>query len=234
MFMDFEALMQQGQQAHRQQDFDTALSLRLAAHEVAADDMTMGRAARDVAASLDRLNYTESAIEWADRAWELHNNAVETAVPNALRERAASAMCCGGLALREAIQKEQAGTGHQPDSMRARFGLKLALNDILGFEENTGLGIDQYRINITGRAALSEALYGKRRRAISLGTIAVGFAFITESQGVAIPSATPLPASERLKAGIRSAARGVGAITVAALSYRPTRSTALRLANKLL
>ena len=86
---------------------------------------------------------------------------------------------------------------------------------------------------MTGRVALGEALYGKRIRALGLGTRTVVLAPLSESFATSTYR-LDMSMRDKLKTRVKVAARGVSAIAASLLSIRPTRALALRLADRML
>ena len=180
----FEELMALGVQRHAAGDYIGALDVRREAWRLTpGNDLNAGRAARDQAASLDRLEWPEEAEYWARQAFNIHN-----AMPmrgdksELLRHRAASAMYVGHVLLRRAVTDDLKGSTEGYDyGVEAVGYLRTALSDIDWAEKIAQIPIDQYRINITGRASMAESLYGQRSRGLKLGIAAVGLAFGSES-----------------------------------------------------
>ncbi len=231
--MNFEDLMRSAQSAHLNQEYQTALVLRFKALGVADTLSEQGRASRDVGASFDRLGDTTNSGHWAQEAYLFHDDAVIAKEPGALRERAASAMYVGGIALRSAVQLERAGEEHISLAEKGLDYLGKGLENIKEHEREHGGTIDQYRINMTGRVAIAEGLYGSRKRGLSLGAKAVGLAFLSESAMTSTYNLA-MPREEKRKARINAGMRGIAAIAVSLLSIRPTRKIALRTAERAL
>ncbi|MDB5182704.1 MAG: hypothetical protein JWO47_488 [Candidatus Saccharibacteria bacterium] len=285
--MSFDQLMQSAQTAHLEGQHDEALCFRLAAYDSAVESpFNKGRAGRDVAASLDRIGLTEPAVQWADEAYGVHDELVQSTttdlvsaqearkkkakteqekssvsdtttdtivkdprdersknedstialknkVQEAIRERAASGMYVGSLALRQAINMEQAKEPHEEHSNKALKYLRGAITDINEYERYHRGTIDQYRINMTGRVALAEGLYGEKSMGIKLGLSQLALAPVSENAGIA-PFILHMPFPDRWKARAKAAARGAGAIGATLLSYRPARGLALRVADRVL
>lgn len=235
----FEELMALGVQRHAEGDYIGALDARRKAwHLTPGDDLNAGRAARDQAASLDRLEWPEEAEYWARQAFIIHN-----ALPmrgdkaELLRHRAASAMYVGHVLLRRAVTYDLNGSTEGYDyGVEAVGYFRTALSDIDWSEKIAQIPIDQYRINITGRASMAESLYGQRSRGLKLGIAAVGSAFKSESPKN--PTSEPtLSRRGRLHAKTNALARGVAAlgINIFASPKENWRSrTAMRLTNRFL
>ena len=243
----FEGLMAQGGQLHAARDYDRALAVRYEAwHLTSGDSLDAGRAARDIAATYDRQRSPDDAHHWSHRALNIHNGLLES-VPTVLRERAASAMYVGSVMLRKAVVDELGGSQDSNNEENPRRDitavrqnawsyLRSAMKNIELAEKAADIPVDQYRVNITGRASMAESLYGSRTKGLVLGITAVGLAARSESR--ANPTSGPtLSAAERVKAKGKAFQRGVAALGISVLaSPKPNlrRRTALKVAQKAL
>jgi hypothetical protein len=114
---EFETAMQHGLAAHRQRDYEEALAFRLTAFAADPDQPgDIGRAARDIAFSLDRLGNTVLANEvldgsylgngvvagaYAEYAVREHRELMESGSTHGAREFMASAACAGTILVRQ-------------------------------------------------------------------------------------------------------------------------------------
>jgi hypothetical protein len=238
MNFDFEEAMQTGLEFQRDGMHEEALAVRLAAYHAAADgSIERGRAARDISASYDRLHMPSSAIEYAEDAYDIHHALVWKGLREARRERAASAMQVGGMALRAAISLERqnlTGPDLQDAIWKARDMLQKADKDIKHEERKKP---DQYRVNLTGRRALAEGLYGRMTRGLKLGMQATALASVSESPRFIANTTPDLSTRDKLKVRARAALRGIVAVGVTAMRVVPgtrVRKLALTLADKAL
>jgi tetratricopeptide (TPR) repeat protein len=226
--------MNQGTKAHIGGDYDQALQLRLTALDAAGDPVDIAHAQRDISASYDRLGKYDEALDYAQQAVDTHR-AINKAEPSAdaVRELGASEMYVAIAAYR--------GYRHldNEDGVRTTvINSDLSMFHIDYAERKSGEKPDQYRINLIGRAAMFEGLFGRKRRALKLGGQAVKIALKSESPKLS--TSTPeLSKKERAKAKVKALTRSLGSLAVAALATPKSKSSrrqkaALSLTDKLI
>lgn len=246
-YKHYHELAKQGGQAHLAGDFSQALQFAKAAHEaLTAQSFDLATAhndlkglnpegqdlgaqnLRNIGARFERQGKDQSALEAMEAAAALHQDLLDKdpSSSHCRREVAADKFYLGAFALKAAILKEladnptaaengQRSVEHMHDS--------AALFDAAAGSD--GNRRHQYHINGMGRFSMAEGLYGGRARGIRLGVRACWMALSSEPT---------LPPSERTKAVAKALARGIGAVAVSALSLVNARTSALKLAKKLL
>ncbi len=233
----FEARMANSVTLHNEGHYEDALTQTRSAYDIApVGSAESGRAARDIAARLDRLERPEEAAEWANEAFQTHAKRVEDFRYDldAFRERGASALYLGVLGLREYL-RDDTGNQLQPDP-QVLSSFRNAWADIRTAKQMRGLGInrwvDQYQINAARRVSMAESLLGNKLRGTILGAGAVGLAFMSESPRLSTsnPNAS---LKQRLAAKSKAFQGGVAALGVnVLLVVKPALSR--RLASKAL
>jgi tetratricopeptide (TPR) repeat protein len=223
---NFNALMAQAIGAQRAGNNAEARDLRLQAlAQTPADSVERARALREVAASNLKLGEVDQALEGATASIEILEGHLNHD-PSVLRELAAS--------------EQMAGRANYPDKPdEAHTYLQKAWNHITDSETAAHFrhgwfwprNIDQYRINMAPRVAVSEAVAGDRQLALSIGSKAVGLALLSES-GV-IANGSPQPLLERWKNRTQQAVMGMASLAVAVMASPerrgPRHSAARRL-----
>ena len=232
----FDALMLEGQRLHGDGEHNEALSRRLAAHDIAPEGtLEKGRAARDTAASYDKLGKLGDMGRYALDAYEQHHafmRGLDEPTREAHRELAASAVYFDNYLIRGAIQSgNRVPTDVSWYARRAWDNLqsagRLAPQWIDG-------AFDQYKINSARRISIAEALDGSRWRALMIGATAVALSAMSESPRIDT-SNKDLSPYERRRAKRRAflgglAAVGVGFV-VSSRHRSPRRQLALRIAE---
>jgi hypothetical protein len=232
--MNFEELMAVGQSAHSQREYSNARFFKEQAFDAAVNDVQRGRAMRDIAAADDRLGDVDAAWVHANEALTLHNQAVESGDRAAYRERAASGMYVGGIALRQSIGLELAGeTASELAGSSVVKQFQAVRGDMHKHKRAYRYLLpDQYDVNIAGRYAMAEGLYGSGWKGIAGSVRAIGLGALSESVLVH-NRASDMSFVDRLKAKQNGISRGVAALTVS-FSAGLKRKVALKIADKAL
>jgi hypothetical protein len=255
----FEEHMAAGGAAHQATEYGLALQLRVAAYaEAPSDSIDAGRAARDIAAALDRRrgfkagadNPVSDAIlagAYAEHAYRIHskladNKNASTYDPNALRELEPSAMYMAIASMRQAlhrsIRKQFQGpnvSGFSKGALRAEsLNYSREAEKIGRYFSHINRKWHQFDVNASGRIAGIEGLCGDPQKAAPLGDIAVKLATLSETQALLGTSVDNSP--EKIAQAQRKAAwRARGAVMVCRMSARPLRRLVTRpIANKII
>ena len=170
--------MQAGVEAHAKQDYDNALTYRLQAYELGnyPQSWDKGRAARDVAASYDRLGDTGLAELYAGAAYEQHARLNNQGIEQGSREFTVSAMYAAIIAARQNRRSDAlrfiGEAWGVSESLRGRFGQP-----------------HQYDVNLVGRVAGIEGTFSKpTKQTRDIGSLAVQWAKISETNQVKAPN----------------------------------------------
>jgi hypothetical protein len=231
--MTFQQQMAVGQSEHLHGNLETAAMYHTEALAVADTDVQRGQAMRDWGADNERLGLFDNATTLFDMAYQLHDSALADDAPGARRERGASGMYVGILALRSAVELELAHKPNDDEVERALEFERRGIQDLEAVEAAQGGVYDQYGINMWARAAVIEALHGKRTQAIKLGARALRRGIFSESaMSAQVKSLEAMPRKDRWFARGVALARGGASLAVTALSFRPTRRLALKLSQK--
>ena len=241
MSYEFDSAMHTAMEFQRDGRHEDALALRFEAYDLTeSGSIDHGRAARDIAASYDRLGNLNRAQHYAMEAHETHKSIVDQDRRDkpARRELGATQIYIGTVGLRNAIAVEREtgvvdaeATGNTLDMFRqANANLR---------ELEHGFRPDQYRINTVGRWALTEGLYGNPARGVFVGIKGGVMAAVSESPRLVENAAPDMPLHDKLKVRARGIARAAVAVGVSALNvFEPikkrTRKLSLMLANKAL
>lgn len=236
---DFEQTMARAAGLHRQGYHEAALRERLQAFDSTPDgSLERGRAARDAAASYDRLGNPLEAHRWAITAFNTHNDLVMQEQPPsvvALRERSASAMYVGAIGLRSAIV-DGLGENRAGEAETLSY-VRCAWDDIRQVMTRRSSRLpDQYAINAAGRVSIAESLIGSKKAGLGIGARAVLWSFLSESPRLETANLSLTP-KERLRAKTRAFTRGVAAMGVGLLASVATtdsgRQRVAQVANKI-
>ena len=235
----FEVLMSDGVKLHSNGRYQDAEDTRTLAYEMAPDgSIEKGRAARDRSADLDRLGNLVAAENFAEEAFDIHNNLVKNmSEPSreVLRERSVSAVYIGVSGLRKVIA---ARLNHQPVTGRkesydlmhlGRSDIRQAKHQASGINRH----IDQYQINTSRRISITESVEGSR--IIGLGYALESIALSFWSQSPRLDTANPdLTKKQRVDAKTKALKGGVAALGVNVLAFALETRLALKLADKAL
>ena len=214
--------------------FDEAVRLgenALAMEELHGEgnESLLGEVYRNMAAASDRLGQTNAALNYIDRAYDIHDTAVnENSGVETLRERSATASYVGVFALKAHLL---ADGRTEALSDKARLMTRQAEQDMakvnqLSKEENA----DQYEINMASRWGMIESLAGDKQRGLALAGRAIRLAWRSERD-----QQKGLTGRDVLRARTRAALRGMAAVAVNAASrFGATRGMAEKIALKTL
>lgn len=259
----FEDIMADAVRIHVMGNYTSALARSNTAYEMAPVNSTwQGRAARDIAARYDRLNNPVEAEKWAQKAYSIHNGIVRSMEPepdySALRERAASGMYVGAIALRRELQGgsqaqtskdvspltylERAWKDVQSAKTAPKTAVEMSGHADAEVEDDNGeeaagsprSNIDQYEINLARRFSIAESVLRDPVRGARLGVRAVRLSFMSESPRLAT-SNPDLSSGGRRRAKVKAFAGGLAAISVAVLATPKEgrrRNIALKLADR--
>lgn len=221
--LDFETLMQNGIDAHAKGEYEDALVYRLKAFELGQypEPWDRGRAARDVAASYDRLGDTERATTYAATATKEHGELRDQQSERGAREFTVSAMYSAILAARQ-NQGEQA----------LRY-----IGDAWATSEDLKAKFDkphQYDVNLVGRVAGIEGVFAKPTKTTrEIGKLAVQYAKLSETNQVLEPN-TRKSEAEVKEAQRKALIRGWVARSIVWLQSFPSRRFTKPIARKVL
>ena len=210
--LDFETLMQNGIDAHAKGEYDSALTYRLQAFELGEypQPWDRGRAARDVAASYDRLGDTQRATTYAATAYKEHSDLRDKHIERGAREFTVSAMYAAILAVRQ----------NQGERALRYIGDAWSTSEELKAEHSKP---HQYDVNLVGRVAGIEGVFAKpTKRTREIGKLAVQYAKISETNQVLEPN-TRKTEAEVKEAQRKALIRGWAARSIVWLQSLPTR-----------
>ena len=165
-----------------------------------------------MAAVSDRLGRTDEALEYVDRAYDVHDIAVnEKSEAKTLRERSATASYVGIFALKAYLLADgrDEALADKARLMTRQAALDMAQVNQLSKEENA----DQYEINMASRWSMVESLVGEERQGLVLAGRAIWLAWQSERD-----QQKGLTGRDILRARTRAALRGMAAVAVNATS----------------
>lgn len=221
----FKDGMDEAQQLHGQGRFAEARQKYLEVAGMLPDPLESGRALRGAAAGAGRMGDTVVAMGEAQKAVDIHDEAVrsfpEEAQVSARRERAASRGVLGQIAIAALVQHERFDKltllKAQAAAQNGVTHLDQAYEDILTVEAASGTP-DQYKINIMSRLALAHSLYGDRAKGRNYARQALALGRRSEAKNN--PTSADLPRGYRLRAMARGVPRGLSAVAVSHLATR--------------
>ena len=186
-----------------------------------------------MAAASDRLGRNDAALEYIDRAYDIHDAAANRSrgtetETEALRERSATASYVGVFALKAYLLADG-----QDEEMadKARLMTRQAERDMAEVNEfSKGVNVDQYEINMTSRWSMVESLVGEKQQGLELAWRAIRLAPQSERD-----QRKGLTGRDILRARTRAVLRGMAAVAVNAASrFGATRGIAEKIALKTL
>ena len=258
---DFETFMRLGVQQHMHQRYLDSLSLRFMAYEAADNPIDSGRAARDVSASFDRLGNTD--LEDNRQSMEGVSNQLlaEAYAEYALREhdnflprlsilRPNDAIDIESLMSADSKLYEHTLTGSREFTvsamyvaiLEARHGSGESALDIIRKATAVSWALSQrygqhhqYDVNLMGRAAGIEGMFGSKPNRIgaSKAKVAIDLARISETEKV-IGFNESLNEEEVNQAQRKAVWRARAAKGIVTLAQLPTRSITRPIARKVL
>jgi len=234
MTTDFESQMNQGIQAHADGDYLSALSHRLNAFAaIPPHPYDRGRAARDIAATFDRLGNQklkdsskatnqEMAGAYAEYAYREHKKLSEIHNLESTREFTVSAMY---MAISAARQNDGINA---LKFIREGWRASKNLEDALGYPH-------QYDVNMSGRVLGIEGLYGPKDREHLryLGEVTMQLANISQTSEI-FGADTSLSLTEVKEQQHKAKIRSNAARAIVELQLLPTSKLTKALSNQLL
>lgn len=197
------------------------------------NESLLGEVYRNMAAASDRLGRNDAALEYIDRAYDIHDTAVNRSrgtetETEALRERSATASYVGVFALKAYLLADG-----QDEEMadKARLMTRQAERDMAEVNEfSKGVNVDQYEINMTSRWSMVESLVGEKQQGLELAWRAIRLAPQSERD-----QRKGLTGRDVLRARTRAVLRGMAAVAVNAASrFSVTLGIAEKIALKTL
>ncbi|QJU04694.1 hypothetical protein FBF32_00315 [Candidatus Saccharibacteria bacterium oral taxon 488] len=193
------------------------------------NESLLGEVYRNMAAASDRLGRTDEALEYIDRAYDVHDIAVnKNSEAETLRERSATASYVGIFALKAYLLTDgrDEALADKARLMTRQAALDMAQVNQLSEEENA----DQYEINMASRWGMVESLVGDKQRGLALAGRAIRLAWQSERD-----QQKGLTGRDILRARTRAALRGMAAVAVNAASrFGAMRGMAEKIALKTL
>ena len=193
------------------------------------NESLLGEVYRNMAAASDRLGRTDEALEYIDRAYDVHDIAVnKNSEAETLRERSATASYVGIFALKAYLLTDgrDEALADKARLMTRQAALDMAKVNQLSKEENA----DQYEINMASRWSMIESLVGDKQRGLALAGRAIQLAWQSERD-----QQKGLTKRDVLRARTRAALRGMAAVAVNAASrFGAMRGMAEKIALKTL
>lgn len=193
------------------------------------NESLLGEVYRNMAATSDRLGRNDAALEYIDRAYDIHDAAVNRSRgTETLRERSATASYVGVFALKAYLLADG-----QDEEMadKARLMTRQAERDMAEVNEfSKGVNVDQYEINMTSRWSMVESLVGEKQQGLALAWRAIRLAPRSERD-----QRKGLTGRDVLRARTRAVLRGMAAVAVNAASrFSVTLGIAEKIALKTL
>lgn len=193
------------------------------------NESLLGEVYRNMAAVSDRLGRNDAALEYIDRAYDIHDTvANRSRGTETLRERSATASYVGVFALKAYLLADG-----QDEEMadKARLMTRQAERDMAEVNEfSKGVNVDQYEINMTSRWSMVESLVGEKQQGLALAWRAIRLAPRSERD-----QRKGLTGRDVLRARTRAALRGMAAVAVnAASQFGVTLGIAEKIALKTL
>lgn len=193
------------------------------------NESLLGEVYRNMAAASDRLGRTDEALEYIDRAYDVHDIAVnKNSEAETLRERSATASYVGIFALKAYLLTDgrDEALADKARLMTRQAALDMAQVNQLSEEENA----DQYEINMASRWGMVESLVGDKQRGLALAGRAIRLAWQSERD-----QQKGLTGRDILRARTRAVLRGMAAVAVNAASrFGAMRGMAEKIALKTL
>lgn len=239
----FEYDMQQGLTAHRRGDYSSALTFRFAAFSEKTDSIEAGRAARDIAATFDRLG--ESSTDFpTQHGYVIDNGILANAYAEYAYREHHAIMSDTDTGIADTAAREFTVSAMYAAIRAARNGEGANALELMreGWNASSVLWIrngkpHQYDVNMAARVAGIEALYGEKpipRMTRHLGAKALKIALYSEDPQKVIGANEQLSAKEIKVAKGKALIRGLAAQTIIGLEILPTRSYTESIAQKLL
>ena len=176
------------------------------------NESLLGEVYRNMAAASDRLGQNDAALEYIDRAYDIHDAAANRSRgTETLRERSATASYVGVFALKAYLLADG-----QDEEMadRARLMTRQAERDMAEVNEfSKGVNVDQYEINMASRWSMVESLVGEKQQGLALAWRAIRLAPRSERD-----QRKGLTGRDVLRARTRAVLRGMAAVAVNAAS----------------
>lgn len=193
------------------------------------NESLLGEVYRNMAAASDRLGRNDAALEYIDRAYDIHDAAAnKSRGAETLRERSATASYVGVFALKAYLLADG-----QDEEMadKARLMTRQAERDMAEVNEfSKGVNVDQYEINMTSRWSMVESLVGEKQQGLELAWRAIRLAPQSERD-----QRKGLTGRDVLRARTRAVLRGMAAVAVNAASrFSVTLGIAEKIALKTL
>lgn len=193
------------------------------------NESLLGEVYRNMAAASDRLGRNDAALEYIDRAYDIHDAAANRSRgTETLRERSATASYVGVFALKAYLLADG-----QDEEMadKARLMTRQAERDMAEVNEfSKGVKVDQYEINMTSRWSMVESLVGEKQQGLELAWRAIRLAPQSERD-----QRKGLTGRDVLRARTRAVLRGMAAVAVNAASrFSVTLGIAEKIALKTL
>ena len=215
--------------------FDEAVRLgdkALATEELHGEgnESLLGEVYRNMAAASGRLGQADEALNYIDKAYGIHNTAVnENSGVETLRERLATASYVGVFALKAYLLVD--GRRDEALADKARFMTRQAELDMAKVNQlSEKNSVDQYEINMASRWSMIESLAGDKQRGLALAGRAIRLARQSERD-----QQKGLTGRDVLRARTRAALRGMAAVAVNVASrFGATRGVAEKIALKTL
>lgn len=239
----FEHEMQQGLAAHRRGDYSSALMFRFAAFSEKTDSIEAGRAARDIAATFDRLGENSTDLP-AQRGYVIDNSILANAYAEyAYREHHAK-MSDTDSGVADTAAREFTVSAMYAAIRAARNGEGVNALELIreGWNASSVLWIrngkpHQYDVNMAGRAAGIEAVYGDKPTPLmvrKLGRKSLKLALYAEDPQKVLGANNQLNAREIRVAKGKAFIRGLAAQAIIGLEMLPTRVYTEQIAQKIL
>lgn len=204
----------------------------LISDEVANNPSLRASVLRNMRAAHDHLGETDGALAKIQEAYDVHDGLARKpgADPEALYERSVTGSYVGIYALKAALLSE---ANTEQNKTYALEMAHQAQDDMAKYKEVKGLTEEpQYEINMLGRWSMIESLAGDKSRGLILAGRAIWAARLSEK--VTGPE-KEMTKKDILRARVRAAVRGVGAVAVNVCSRtQPTHKMAEKLALKFL
>jgi len=236
---DFDRLMSEAVKSHISGDYEAALNNRIDAYYLVAnrDDLKAGNAARDVAATFDRmantsnidaktaLEHCDNADFWLNLAVEHHEKALQSSsFPN--REEYRQISATEGQIARQGLHKilNKFNNGDNDPELNqktyeASIKSRQHIAEAMGQSSGVNTLADQFKINFITTHSLVESELGNRKQGFWLGVQGVVLSVLSESK-LLDTSSTSLSNKERFGAKKKSFLRGIGAIAVSVLGSK--------------
>lgn len=239
----FEQEMQLGVAAHMHGDYSTALAHRFAAFSGSSRSIEAGRAARDIAASFDRLGGSQR-IEPDSYPYVASNSILANAYAEYAYREHKAAMVDVDRAVADEASREFTVSAMYAAIRAARSNKGADALEYIreGWNASSVLWIrngkpHQYDVNIAGRVAGIEAVYGEKPTPLltrKAGNKALKLAMYSEDPKKILGANESLDAKQIRRAKGKALIRGLAAQAIIGLEMLPTRSLTEPAAKKFL